>query len=69
MQAREARELAAERAEEHAQELLGAKNEAAAFAEEKDTLQQRLADAERLRRTMVDADRVMRACGMLHRFL
>ncbi len=69
VQAREARELAAERAEEHAQELLGAKNKAAALAEEKETLQQRLADVERLRRTMIDADRVMRACGMLQRIL
>lgn len=58
MHTNEAQDKATERAAKHARELAEVQKEAGTLGEEKRMLQQQLASAERLRRTMIDADRV-----------
>ena len=59
MHTKEAQDRATERAAKHARELADVQKEADTLGEEKQMLQQQLASAERLRRTMIDADRVL----------
>jgi hypothetical protein len=59
MHTKEAQDKATEQAAKHARELAEVQKQADTVGEEKQMLQQQLASAERLRRTMIEADRVM----------